>query len=173
LNSKKRFNNLKSNLQEVFMKHKKLLCMVLAVVMFMVFVGITFAASPEDEAKGLVLKAYDFYKKNGKDAFMNEIKNPKGQFAKGELYVFLWSWTPYYTCIAHPYNHKLHMMNMNELRDPDGKTFVKDGVELAKAKGEAWFEYKYTNPVTKKIELKKVFVKKADDFVIVAGVYKK
>jgi len=173
LNLKKRFNNLNSKLTGGFMGHKKLLCIVFSVMIFMAFIGTTFAASAEDEAKGLVLKAYDFYKKNGKDVFMNEVKNPKGQFAKGELYVFLWSWTPHYTCVAHPYNHKLHMMNMNELRDPDGKTFVKDGVELAKSKGEGWFEYKYTNPVTKKIEPKKVYVKKADDFVIVAGVYKK
>lgn len=62
---------------------------------------------------------------------------------------------------------------MNELKDPDGKTFVKDGVELTKAKGEAWFEYKYTNPISKKIEPNKVSVKVANDFVIVAGVYKK
>lgn len=155
------------------MKSKKLLSIIFSAAIFIAVVGSAFAATPEEEAKQMVYKAYDFYKKNGKDALMNEIKNPNGQFAKGELYVFLWSWVPHYTCIAHPYNHKLHMLNMNELKDPDGKTFVKDGVELAKAKGEAWFEYRYTNPVTKKIEPKKVFVKIADDFVIVAGVYKK
>jgi len=152
---------------------KSMKALSVMVCCLMVFAGLVsaYAASPESEAKGLVLKAYDYYKQHGKAALLSEIKNPKGQFAKGELYVFLWAWNPYYTCIAHPYNHKLHMMNMNELRDPQGKYFVKEGVELAKAKGEAWFVYMYTNPVSKKVEPKKVYMKKADDFVIVAGVY--
>lgn len=72
------------------MKSKKSLSIIFSVVMIIAMFSSAFAATPEDEAKKLVYKAYDFYKKNGKDALMNEIKNPNGQFINGELYVFLW-----------------------------------------------------------------------------------
>jgi len=54
----------------------------------------------------------------------------------------------------------------------DGKLFVKERVELARTKGTFWQDYKFTNPVTKKIEPKAMYCEKLDDAVVCGGVYK-
>lgn len=149
---------------------KKLL--VIMVVGFIVtgLMGLAFAAGNADEAKALVEKGIAFYKANGKDNAMAEINNPKGQFVKGELYIFVvdlngMAW-------AHGGNQKLVGKDMIGLKDADGKPFIKDMVELAKSKGSGWADYKWTNPITKKIEDKTTFVKKVDDLIFGCGIYK-
>ena len=54
----------------------------------------------------------------------------------------------------------------------DGKPFVKERVELAKSKGTFWQDYKFTNPVTKKIEPKQMYCERLDDTAVCGGIYK-
>lgn len=127
-------------------------------------------AAPKDDALALVKKAAAFYKANGKDKLVAEINKPNGQFVKGDVYVFIW--TLNYSVLAHPANPKLIGMDMTELKDPDGKRFVYEAVELAKAKGSGWVDYRYTNPVKKKVEAKTTYVLKVDDLILACGIYK-
>ena len=114
-------------------------------------------AAPKDDAVALVKKAAAFYKANGKDKLVAEINKPNGQFVKGDVYVFIW--TLNYSVLAHPAN-------------PKGKRFVYEAVELAKAKGSGWVDYRYTNPVKKKVEAKTTYVLKVDDLILACGIYK-
>ena len=45
-------------------------------------------------------------------------------------------------------------------------------VELGKAKGSFWQDYKFTNPVTKKIEPKQMYCERLDEVVVCGGIYK-
>ncbi len=145
---------------------------LIALIICLFTVGFVFAAEKgtAKDAQSLVDKAAAFYKANGKEKTLAEINNPKGQFIKGDVYVFIWGTD--YVVKAHPANAKLVGKNMKELKDTDGKAFVFDGVELAKEKGSGWVDYKYTNPVSKKIEAKTTYVKKVDDLVFACGIYK-
>jgi signal transduction histidine kinase len=58
-----------------------------------------------------------------------------------------------------------------DLTDPDGKFFLKEIVESAKAKENGWVSYKWTNPLTKKVEQKKTYFQKVDDVILCAGIY--
>jgi cytochrome c len=129
-----------------------------------------FASTNAEEAKNLIEKGIAFYKANGKEKALAEFSNPKGQFVKGELYIFIWSSTG--TVLAHGTNQKLIGKDVSELKDADGKLFVKEGMELAKSKGSGWVDYKWTNPVTKKVEAKSTYVKKVDDLFFCCGIYK-
>jgi signal transduction histidine kinase len=60
-----------------------------------------------------------------------------------------------------------------EMKDPDGKFYVKERVEIAKSKGSGWQDYKFTNPLSKKLEQKTAFVEKVEDIIIGCGAYKK
>lgn len=146
--------------------------MIMMVVGILVFngVGLALASGSADEAKALVEKGIVFYKANGKDKALAEFSNPKGQFVKGELYIFIWDLKG--VVLAHGANQKLIGKDVSELKDADGKLFVKEGVELAKSKGSGWVDYKWTNPVTKKIEAKTTYVKKVDDLIFCCGIYK-
>ena len=56
--------------------------------------------------------------------------------------------------------------------DVDGVPYVKHRMDLAKSKGTFWQDYKFTNPVTKKIEPKQMYCEKLDDTAVCGGIYK-
>ena len=152
---------------------RKISYFVIVAFIATIFAGASaaFAGPTKQDAEAFVLKAEAFYKANGKEKLLAELNNPKGQFVKGDLYVFIW--TLNYSVMAHPTNHKLIGTDMTYLKDPDGTRFVYEGVELAKKKGSGWITYKWTNPVTNKVESKSSFVKKVDDMVLNCGIYNK
>ncbi|MBI5607162.1 MAG: cache domain-containing protein [Deltaproteobacteria bacterium] len=149
---------------------KKWIVVLIAGLFLTGLIGFASAAGNADEAKTLVEKGIQFYKANGKDKALAEFSNPKGQFVKGELYIFIWDVNG--TVLAHGTNQKLIGKDVSGLKDADGKLFVKDGLELAKSKGSGWVDYKWTNPVTKKMDDKTTFVKKVDDLIFCCGIYK-
>jgi signal transduction histidine kinase len=63
--------------------------------------------------------------------------------------------------------------DLAELKDADGKYFVKERIEIAKTKGKGWQDYMFTNPTTKKLEHKTAYIEKVDDFIFGCGAYKK
>jgi signal transduction histidine kinase len=123
-----------------------------------------------DEAKALVDKAIVFMKANGKEKAFAEFTNRKGQFTKGDLYIFVIDLNG--MTFAHGGNEKLVGKNVIDLKDSDGKFFIKDVIEGAKAKGAGWSDYRWTNPETKTIEKKSTYFKKEGDLVFGCGIYK-
>ncbi|MGQ0595738.1 cache domain-containing protein [Aquabacterium sp.] len=73
---------------------------------------------------------------------------------------------------AHGANAKMVGKNLIELKDIDGKAFVKERVDMAKSHGIFWQDYKFTNPETKKIEPKSMYCEKLDETVVCGGIYK-
>nr|WP_306650299.1 cache domain-containing protein [Massilia sp. CCM 9206] len=53
----------------------------------------------------------------------------------------------------------LNMLNRNlmDVKDVDGKQFVRERIELAKKNAPFWQEYKFTNPLSKKSEPKAMY----------------
>ena len=99
-----------------------------------------------------------------------EISNKAGQFIDRDLYLVVYGLDG--TVHAHGANEKMIGKNLIDLKDVDGKAFVKERVELAKSKGTFWQDYKFTNPVTKKIEPKAMYCEKLDEAVVCGGIYK-
>lgn len=123
-----------------------------------------------DEATAMVKKGISYIKANGKDKGYAEVSNKAGSFIDRDLYLVVYGLDG--TVRAHGANEKMIGKNLIELKDIDGKAFVKERVELAQAKGTFWQDYKFTNPVTKKIEPKSMYCEKLDDAVVCGGVYK-
>ncbi|MBI5584432.1 MAG: cache domain-containing protein [Deltaproteobacteria bacterium] len=133
------------------------------------FAGIAYA-SEKDLAVSLVDKAAALAQAQGKEKALAEISTAKGQFDKGEIYVFAYDTQG--VIVGHPKNPKLIGKNLLEVPDPDGKFFRKEIQETAKAKGTGWVDYKYTNPESKKVEQKTTYLKKVGDLIICCGIYK-
>jgi cytochrome c len=110
-------------------------------------------------------------KANGKEKTFAEVNNPKGQFTDRDLYIFVYDL--HGKCVAHGFNQKMIGKDLAEMKDPDGKLYVKERIEIAKTKGSGWQDYKFTNPVTKKLEPKTAFVQKHEDLIVGCGAYKK
>lgn len=149
---------------------KRFLVISLAgVFMAMCLVSITLAASQE-EAKAMVEKAAEFYKANGKDKAMAAFNDPKGQFVQGELYIIAYDFEG--KVLANATSTKLIGKNIMNMKDPDGKPFMKELLETAK-KGGGWVEYKFNDPKMNKIRPKVTYVLKVDSNVAIGcGIYK-
>jgi signal transduction histidine kinase len=122
------------------------------------------------EATAMVKKGVAFMKANGSEKGHAEISNKKGQFNDRDLYLVVYALDG--TVRAHGANEKMIGKNLIELKDVDGKEFVKERVELAKSKGTFWQDYKFTNPTSKKIEPKSMYCEKLDDAAVCGGIYK-
>ncbi len=124
----------------------------------------------EADATGMVKKGVAFIKANGKDKGHAEITNKAGQFVDRDLYLVVYGLDG--TVRAHGANEKMVGKNLIELKDIDGKAFVKERVDLAQSKGTFWQDYKFTNPENKKVEPKTMYCEKLDDTVVCGGIYK-
>jgi len=122
------------------------------------------------EATAMVKKGVAFIKSSGKEKGYAEISTKGGQFSDRDLYLTVYGMDG--TVRAHGANEKMIGKNLIELKDVDGKAFVKERVDLASSKGTFWQDYKFTNPVSKKIEPKSMYCEKLDDAVVCGGVYK-
>jgi cytochrome c len=150
------------------MQMKKMLAVLLAVALVC---GTSLAqkSTPAD-AEAMVKKAIAFLKANGKDKTLAEVSDPKGKFVVGDLYVFVYDMNG--KCLAHGGNAKMIGKDLIEMKDADGKAFVKERIEIIKAKGKGWQNYKWNNPVSKAIEDKTAYIEKADDIIFGCGAYK-
>ena len=122
------------------------------------------------EAQAMVKKGVAFIKASGKDKGYAEISTKGGQFSDRDLYLTVNGLDG--TVRAHGANEKMIGKNLIDLKDVDGKAFVKERVDLATSKGTFWQDYKFTNPVSKKIEPKSMYCEKLDDAVVCGGIYK-
>ncbi len=122
------------------------------------------------EATAMVKKGVSFIKSNGKDKGYAAISDKAGPFVDRDLYLVVYGLDG--VVRAHGANEKMVGKNLMELKDIDGKAFVKERVELAQSKGTFWQDYKFTNPVTKKVEPKSMYCEKLDDSVVCGGIYK-
>jgi len=122
------------------------------------------------EATAMVKKGIAFIKANGNDKGYAEITSKTSQFKDRDLYLVVYGLDG--VVRAHGANEKMVGKNLIELKDVDGKAFVKERVELATAKGTFWQDYKFTNPTTKKIEPKSMYCEKFEDTAVCGGIYK-
>lgn len=123
-----------------------------------------------DEAVAMVKKAIAFMKANGREKAYAEINNPNGQFKDRDLYVVVYDLKA--KNIAHGANPRMIGKDLIEMKDADGKAFMKERVEIMKAKDKGWQDYKFLNPVTKKIEPKSMYLEKFEDVIVACGIYK-
>ena len=149
---------------------KKAVAVCVAVFMF-ACVALAQQNATKDEAVALVKKAVAQYKSAGKDKTFADINDPKGPFVDRDLYVVVYDMNG--NCLAHGANAKQVGKNLMELRDPDGKFFVKERVELGKGKDSFWQDYKFVNPVSKQIENKSMYMEAVDGMLFGCGVYSK
>jgi signal transduction histidine kinase len=122
------------------------------------------------EAETMVKKGVAYIKANPRDKAMAEITSKKGEFVDRELYLTVYKLDG--TAVAHGANEKFVGKNMIDLRDADGKEHIRERMELAKTKSSFWQDFKFLNPVNKKMEPKSMYCERSDELVVCGGIYK-
>ena len=123
------------------------------------------------DAELMVHQAITFMKKEGKERALAAFSDPNGRFRYKDLYLMAYDLDG--RCLAHGAKRDRIGKLLIDERDVDGKQFVKERIEIVKKHGKGWQEYKFQNPVTKKVELKVAYFERVGDVVLVCGAYKK
>ena len=130
------------------------------------------AAHTPEQVKAFVEKAVAFYKSEGKDKALPAFSDPHGQWVEGDLYLVVMDANDgKLTMLAHGTNKALIGKPQIDVNDADGKAFNKEMVATLSKVDEAWVSYKWSNPATRKIGMKRTYWFKAGDVIIGAGVY--
>lgn len=136
--------------------------------------GAAFAAeeaATAKEAEAMVRKGVAFIKANGKDKGFAEItRRDSKDFHDRDLYLAVHKIDG--TCVAHGTNEKMVGKNFIDMKDIDGKEYIKERVDFAKTKATFYTDYKFVNPVSKKIEPKTAYCERLDDTIVCGGIYK-
>jgi cytochrome c len=124
----------------------------------------------KEEAIAMVKRAVAYIKTEGTDKAYSEITGKVPQFVDRDLYVVVYRFDG--KVLAHGANPKLVGKEMIDTQDVDGKYFVKERVELAQKQESFWQDYKFVNPVDKKIEPKEMYCERLDQTAVCGGVYR-
>ncbi len=128
-----------------------------------------YADAAKDKAVKMVKDAIEFTKKSGKDATIGLVNKGDAKFKDGETYITIYDLEG--KCIAHASKPaRVGGNNLSE-KDPTGVAFIKERIDLVKAKGNGWHSYKFQNPASKKIENKEAYAELHDGLVYSAGAY--
>lgn len=125
-----------------------------------------------EQAKALVNKGLAHIKAVGVDKAGEDFTSKDGKWQDKDLYIFVQKMDG--TMVAHGGNKALVGKNHWELKDANGKLFVREMIDVAKNKGAGWVDYMWTSPVSKKLEAKSSYVVRIPDYdgYIGVGIYK-
>jgi cytochrome c len=125
----------------------------------------------QKEAQALVAKGLAHIKKVGPQKAYEEISAKAPGWVDRDLYLTVYDLEG--KCLAHGSNPKMVGKDLIDLRDADGKIFIKERMDLARSKGSFWQDYKWTDPVTRKVMAKTTYCERHQDTVLCVGVYKR
>ena len=141
--------------------------------------GLAFSLTPaatsgtnatRDEAVAMVKKGVAFIKAGGTEKAYTAFTEKNPQYVDRDLYLVVYGLDG--KCLAHGANPKQVGKDLIDLTDIDGKYFVKERVAMVKAKpAGGWQEYKFTNPMSKKVEPKVMYCEKLGETAVCGGVY--
>ncbi|KIZ44877.1 histidine kinase [Rhodopseudomonas palustris] len=143
---------------------------VVAVAALTVSAMPVFAGANKEQAIAIVKEAVTLIKADGADKAYPTLSDKTGPFVKGDLYVVVYQLDG--KVLAHGSNAKFIGKDLIDAQDVDGKLYVKERVELAAKNPSFWQEYKFVNPVSKKVEPKEMYCERLDNTAVCAGIYK-
>ncbi len=122
------------------------------------------------EAKAMVAKAIQHIQKVGPEKAYQDFTAKDPAYVYRDLYVIVYDVSGH--VLAHGQNPKMVGKDNLDLSDADGKPYIRERIETAKNKSGFWQDYKFTNPVTRKVEPKSMYCERLDDTVVCGGIYK-
>lgn len=126
----------------------------------------------KQEAIAMVEKAIAHIKKVGPEKAFADFNRKDGPFTDRDLYVVVYDLRG--KVLSHGSNEKMIGKDVIDLRDTDGKYFVRERVEMMSKSPTAsgWQDYKFMNPVSRQIEPKQMYLRRVDDMIVGCGIYK-
>ena len=124
------------------------------------------------EAVAMVKRAQDMFRKDGAEVTFAAISDKANKdFHDRDLYAFVYNLAG--LNVAHGARPALIGKDLIDLKDQDGRYLIREMITIAKGPGTGWFDYKWPNPITNRIEDKTSYVEKmGNDYFVGVGVYR-
>jgi cytochrome c len=153
---------------------RRITLVILGIAVSLCLAGSAFADNAtKDECVAKSKEAAAMVNEKGLDAAVAEINKKDGKFVWKDTYVFLMDFDG--RMIAHPMSPALVGKNLLDMKDKGvpGKLLFKEMVEVAKGKGEGWYDYMWINPGDPKPRKKVTYVYRVPgkDMFVGAGIY--
>ena len=123
-----------------------------------------------DRAMELVRAGIAHLAARGPEAAFNDFENRGGEFIKGDYYLWVCDLNGLVRCNGS--NPKSRNHNYADLKDSNGKLFIRDVLRIAQERGKGWVDYMWRNPVSKKDEPKSTYFERSGDLILLCGIYR-
>lgn len=122
------------------------------------------------EAQALAERAAAHMTEVGPKQAIEDFNDPNGKFVDRDLFVVVYDPD---RKVASSNGVKAYLgRDATRFVDADGNEFGKAIIATAEKSGTGWVEYRMTNPVTMKVELKRSYVIKVGDYIVFVGAYR-
>ncbi|HXP78234.1 MAG TPA: cache domain-containing protein [Stellaceae bacterium] len=145
---------------------KRLLLLVLFAIGVSWSTAFAAERSTPDEAKAMAEKAAAYLKENGPEKSFPVFQAKDGGFQDRDLYVTVADSKG--VMLANGAMPALIGKNLIDLKDVEGKPFER---EVVAVKDAAWVEFKWRNPMSNAVELKRTYQIRVGDYVVGVGAY--
>ena len=115
--------------------------------------------------------SHHHWHRGGRDKAFADFSRPDGGFVDGELYVFCQDING--VVLAHGGNPKSVGHDLSAMRSQDGTVPAAEVIKVGLVQGGGWLQFRWPNPLTKRIELKEDYVLKVDDKTVCGSGYYK
>jgi len=152
--------------------NRRLVAQFAAACVALSFAGLAATSEPRAsmaEARAMLAKAVAQLKAQGRDKAFADFMNPQGAYFDRDLRVTVLSLDAKFLLNAN--NPRVVGKDVTSSQDADGKYYIKERMEIVKAKGKGEQRYKFLNPVTKQIENKITYFEQVGDVVVAVGAY--
>lgn len=135
--------------------------------------GSALAGATPEQVKIFVDKAVAHVKQVGPAQAYKDFNTAGSKFFDGELFIFAYDFEG--NCLALGASPQLTGKNLINMTSADGKFIIKDFIQLARTKGDGWYEdYQFMNPQTKKLSTKSAYIKRipGQDAFVASGYHR-
>lgn len=145
------------------------------VFLSLIFLFVCFGAyaqtSIPEEAEEMLDRAMEYIKEHDMEKAIEAFNDFDGDFVDGDLYIFVSDFEG--NIFAHGADHSHIGENRLDLKDPNGKYFIRRFIEIAKA-GGGWVDYLWENPMTGFTMPKSTLIRRVEglDVFLGCGIYK-
>ena len=127
------------------------------------------AAPTRAEVVAFVDAAADYVRAVGREKALAEFNNRMGAFVRGSLYIYAYDMKG--ICLAHGLAPERAGRDFSKDKDSHGIAMQDECLKLLAASDTAWMKCVWTNPQTKKIEPKLLYMVKMGDWYMGSGTY--
>ena len=144
----------------------------IATSVLVVGTGLALAAErgSQEEAKSLLDRAIAHVNEAGTETAYADFSRADGGYVDRDLYVYCFDMEG--KALAHGGNPALIGKNLMEMKDPDGVQPVKESIHILASTNAGTLDFKWPNPISKKIEAKSAYIGKAKNDWCGVGYYK-